>query len=1040
MSSTPEYSTTHHHHSHSNKQNNSNNINNSNSSNNVRYNPMKSPKVPSSPASRPRLSPNERANNSYFAVPPTPANEGGPAGAGFDFGFPLPGSQSGNPSQASSSTPRSTIKRTGQAVTDGHLHQAAFNFTLPSSSSPAPSPKLQSTTIVSTPSPSAATTSSFNFNLPPSTFGKSLQGFPAPPDGVPQTPLEAPSRQAGAPTPGAFNPFLPAAASSSSSLWSNQSAPVSLSVAPQLAHRSTSPSFPTPTAPLARPRQTSLTGPGVAATASSTAARTITNPRFTSFTPAELLDLLAASTVATPSPIESPSATPTPISTVNPPSLLVLDLRTHSAWIQCRARDSINICVPSTLLRRPNHGVEQIGAPLAGKDRERFFHWNSSVQTIVVVDMDSGALLEGSGVSSLLAKFVKAGFNGTLAWVKGGFAAVKSEALEGAGTLRDLLEFGGVAGETPKESGGTLSTGGRQPGTPTTLASPGKHARPVLQVRDLPISAFQASTTSAFAHSGLPTASLNQAAMSSAGSKASSGGRPGVGKRRKSGTESFGLTLDSMSQGTATPAAREVLAEKRMVTNPFFDNIRQNTEALSLERSLANLSPVDLPSAPPELFAHLPPFLCALLRLPPMERAYRLARQFYELEAAERERLEGTLSWHANVQGTHLEHSQDHQFKKFGISAGVELGSLNRFKNIFPYDHARVRLQQFGSGATDYVNASHIRLDGSPRRFIASQGPLHSTFPDFWQMCHQEHVGVIIMLTNLHEGGREKCSRYWIPSPTCGWDVRVEGGCSEDDGPGGGFFGGETSSSEPEDSTVRRAITIKRRDDPQGQSRKIRHIQYRAWPDFDIPAQATDVIDLVREVEQAQLDYMAEVNWQEEEEPSILVHCSAGVGRTGVFIMVSTMLEKLKRERMHPSPSLDERDAMEVDRPGPGGGAPSPPLPSPASTTSSSDTASIAAGLSASTLEPSPVSSLSTVATSAFSVTSEPPLDDFSLPSSSTSGASLDSSEPIFRGVNEMREQRMSMVANYRQFCCVHECVLTGALREIEAELAAAAT
>ena len=68
-----------------------------------------------------------------------------------------------------------------------------------------------------------------------------------------------------------------------------------------------------------------------------------------------------------------------------------------------------------------------------------------------------------------------------------------------------------------------------------------------------------------------------------------------------------------------------------------------------------------------------------------MERASLLARQFYDLEVAERERLEGTMNWHANVQGKEFEAEENHEgFKKFGISAGVELGNANRYKNIFP--------------------------------------------------------------------------------------------------------------------------------------------------------------------------------------------------------------------------------------------------------------------------------------------------------------------------------------------------------------------
>lgn len=322
-----------------------------------------------------------------------------------------------------------------------------------------------------------------------------------------------------------------------------------------------------------------------------------------------------------------------------------------------------------------------------------------------------------------------------------------------------------------------------------------------------------------------------------------------------------------------------------------------------------------------------------------------------------------------------------------------------------------MRLRDFGSGATDYINASHIQLRTSPRRFIASQGPLHSTFPDFWQMCDQEHVGVIIMLTNLHEGGREKCSRYWVPQPSCAWDIDVDGDADDDAG-AGGFFSLASAPSAADATTVRRSIFLHRKSDPPARRRRIRHIQYRAWPDFDIPAQPSDVVELVREVEQAQQDYMAEVAWQGPEEPPILAHCSAGVGRTGVFIMVSTMLEKLRRDRAATrAAAAATADGMDVDE-----RESTAPIPSPESV--ASDTASISAGLYASTLD-------------------SPSVPDDAAPPPAASPPALEDAEPVFAGVNEIREQRMSMVANYRQFCCVHECVLVGALDEIAKELAA---
>lgn len=110
-----------------------------------------------------------------------------------------------------------------------------------------------------------------------------------------------------------------------------------------------------------------------------------------------------------------------------------------------------------------------------------------------------------------------------------------------------------------------------------------------------------------------------------------------------------------LSSSSAPPGRGGGGGQTRASANPFFDNIRQNTEALSLERSLANLAPVTLPPVPSNYLSALPQYLRSLVDLSPMSRADRLARQFYELEAAERERLEGTFRWHSRYPGGRTE-------------------------------------------------------------------------------------------------------------------------------------------------------------------------------------------------------------------------------------------------------------------------------------------------------------------------------------------------------------------------------------------------
>ncbi|GAA5883795.1 hypothetical protein JCM16303_002377 [Sporobolomyces ruberrimus] len=821
--------------------------------------------------------------------------------------------------------------------------------------------------------------------------------------------------------------------------------------------------------------------------------------------------------------------------------VLVLDIRTHTAHLTERIANSINVCVPSTLLRRPGFGVDRIQDGLPEHQQDLFAGW-STCDMIVAIDAESTSLSEGSsGVASLLAKFDRAGFKGKLSWVKGGWYAIKTQA-RGLSSSEQAKLFQSGSG-SPRASGEpspNLNSNSNSTDNQFTLNQPPtssskKHGRPVLQVRDLPIAAFQLASTSAFVHSGLPTSNNGISVTSPSSDGSSSSRRPNLGKRRKSSndpsmmrSEQVGLNLSghdsaqtpigefpNSSRSGANETRRDVKAATKMSSNPFFDNIRQNSEALSLDRSLANLNPVELPSVPPHLLPTLPQFLQDLVSLSPMQRADKLARQFYELEVAERERLEGTFRWHARhtavesapqaarsgKDGKELDEGEEtpetRQWKKFGISAGVELGGLNRFKNIFPYEYRRVKLSDHSPHATDYINASHLQLPPSAKRFIASQGPLPATYSDFWQLCEQEHVGVIIMLTNLNEGGREKCGRYWITPPggQTDWDVKVVGDKAHEEeqeqwkreeknggnllfgggGSSGGFFAPadadvaaskEQDSSKPTtraDQTVRRLLTVQRLGGrgfnpatTNTQPRKIRHIQYRAWPDFDIPADPAELVSLIEEVDQAQSDYMKEIGWKLEEhdgkEPPILAHCSAGVGRTGVYIMVSSMLDKLRRERQAAKAPASDMVPMDVDTSPVQSGTTTPARPELVTRSSDPETSSLSAHFSLSTLDsarasPVPVSSSQQPTPKTLSARSSttslrrPEPSSISgphpvLPPEDDPTPVLLQDDPVFAGVNALREQRMSMVANYRQYVCVIECVIEGIKRAAAEEAA----
>lgn len=101
----------------------------------------------------------------------------------------------------------------------------------------------------------------------------------------------------------------------------------------------------------------------------------------------------------------------------------------------------------------------------------------------------------------------------------------------------------------------------------------------------------------------------------------------------------------------------------------------------------------------------------------------------------------------------------------------------NRFTNILPYDHSRFKLQPVDDDeGSDYINANYVPGHNSPREFIVTQGPLHSTRDDFWRMCWESNSRAIVMLTRCFEKGREKCDQYWPNDtvPVFYGDIKVQ--------------------------------------------------------------------------------------------------------------------------------------------------------------------------------------------------------------------------------------------------------------------------
>lgn len=193
----------------------------------------------------------------------------------------------------------------------------------------------------------------------------------------------------------------------------------------------------------------------------------------------------------------------------------------------------------------------------------------------------------------------------------------------------------------------------------------------------------------------------------------------------------------------------------------------------------------------------------------------------------------------------------------------------NRYANVTAYDHSRVILTSIdGVPGSDYINANFCDGYRKHNAYVATQGPLQETCSDFWRMCWELRSSTIIMMTRLEERARIKCDQYW---PTRGTETY-------------GMLTVTITETQELSTYAIRTFQLSREDN--GEKREIKQLQFTAWPDHGVPNHPAPFIQFLRRGR----------SLTPPDTGPVIVHCSAGVGRTGCYIVIDSMLERMRHE------------------------------------------------------------------------------------------------------------------------------------------------
>uniref|UniRef100_A0A1A7YSP8 Tyrosine-protein phosphatase non-receptor type n=1 Tax=Iconisemion striatum TaxID=60296 RepID=A0A1A7YSP8_9TELE len=215
--------------------------------------------------------------------------------------------------------------------------------------------------------------------------------------------------------------------------------------------------------------------------------------------------------------------------------------------------------------------------------------------------------------------------------------------------------------------------------------------------------------------------------------------------------------------------------------------------------------------------------------------------------------------------------NQSHECS-YKVAKFPENRNRNRYRDVNPFDHSRVKLE---NTENDYINASLVVMEEAQRSYILTQGPLRNTCGHFWLMIWEQKTKAVIMLNRVIEKGSEKCAQYWPTAEEREMAFRDT------------RFLVTLLSEDTKSYYTTRILELQNLN--TGEKREIYHFHYTTWPDFGVPESPASFLNFLFKVRESGALGV-------EQGPAV-VHCSAGIGRSGTFSLVDTCLVLMDKRK-----------------------------------------------------------------------------------------------------------------------------------------------